>query len=201
MAHLNLVMIHPFADGNGRMGRLLQTLVLAREGILAPQFCSIEEYLGRHAKAYFAVLAEVGGGRWSPERDPAPWIKFCMRAYYHQANALIRRTELLQRLADEVEIEVRRRRLHPRVVTPLVEAAFGLRVRNTASRMRPDSALQATSRDLRQLADGGLLRAVSERRGRAYVAADDLMRLGKKLRVPGLESDPFDSQEDELADL
>ena len=36
MGHLNLVMIHPFSDGNGRMARALQTLVLAREGILAP---------------------------------------------------------------------------------------------------------------------------------------------------------------------
>src|SRR5215831_16158756 len=33
MAHLNLVMIHPFSDGNGRMARAIQTLVLAREGI------------------------------------------------------------------------------------------------------------------------------------------------------------------------
>ena len=46
LSHLNLVMIHPFADGNGRMARALQTLVLARSGILSPHFCSIEEYLG-----------------------------------------------------------------------------------------------------------------------------------------------------------
>ncbi len=37
MAHLNLVMVHPFKDGNGRMARALQTLVLARERILAPR--------------------------------------------------------------------------------------------------------------------------------------------------------------------
>ncbi|MDQ2944824.1 MAG: Fic family protein, partial [Acidobacteriota bacterium] len=40
MAHLNLVMIHPFSDGNGRMARALQTLVLGREGILEPEFSS-----------------------------------------------------------------------------------------------------------------------------------------------------------------
>ena len=38
MAHLNLVMIHPFRDGNGRMARCLQTLTLARELILAPSY-------------------------------------------------------------------------------------------------------------------------------------------------------------------
>ena len=37
MAHLNLVMIHPFRDGNGRMARCLQSLVLARGGVLAPR--------------------------------------------------------------------------------------------------------------------------------------------------------------------
>ena len=42
MAHLNLVMIHPFRDGNGRMARCLQSLVLARGGILNPVFISIE---------------------------------------------------------------------------------------------------------------------------------------------------------------
>ena len=72
MAHLNLVMIHPFRDGNGRMARVLQALVLAREGMLEPAFVSIEEYLGRNTDAYYAVLAEVGGGGWQPQRDARP---------------------------------------------------------------------------------------------------------------------------------
>lgn len=38
MAHLNLTMIHPFRDGNGRMARALQTLVLAKRGITNPVF-------------------------------------------------------------------------------------------------------------------------------------------------------------------
>jgi Fic family protein len=72
MAHLNFVMIHPFRDGNGRMARCLQTLVLAREGILSPVFCSIEEYLGRNTQAYYDVLAQVGHGSWDPEGDAIP---------------------------------------------------------------------------------------------------------------------------------
>ena len=72
MAHLNLVMIHPFSDGNGRMGRVLQTMVLARGGHVAKEFCSIEEYLGRNRQAYYDVLAQVGAGSWHPERDARP---------------------------------------------------------------------------------------------------------------------------------
>ena len=65
MAHLNLVMIHPFRDGNGRMSRCLQTLVLAREQIVPKDFSSIEEYLGKNTDAYYRVLGAVGQGRWN----------------------------------------------------------------------------------------------------------------------------------------
>ncbi|MER6222857.1 Fic family protein [Streptomyces sp900105755] len=47
MAHLHLVSIHPWADGNGRMSRSLHTLMIAREGVLSPEFSSIESWLGR----------------------------------------------------------------------------------------------------------------------------------------------------------
>ncbi len=62
MAHLNLTMIHPFKDGNGRMARALQTLVLSREGIVSPVFSSIEEWLGKNTLPYYNILAETGEG-------------------------------------------------------------------------------------------------------------------------------------------
>src|SRR3990172_4743171 len=91
IAHLNLVLIHPFRDGNGRMARCLQTLVLAREQILEPIFCSIEEYLGRNTLAYYDILAEVGGGSWQPERDALPWVRFSLTAHLRQARTMLRR--------------------------------------------------------------------------------------------------------------
>ena len=84
MAHLNLTMIHPFKDGNGRMARCLQTLVLAREKVVAPVFSSIEEEIGRNPEAYYAVLGDVGGGSWHPENDPRPWIRYCLNCHYRQ---------------------------------------------------------------------------------------------------------------------
>src|SRR5262249_8379034 len=87
MAHLNFVMIHPFSDGNGRMSRCLQTLVLARGGVLDPTFCSIEEYLGRNTEKYYAALAEVGQGSWNPKRNALSWVRFCLSAHYIQAKS------------------------------------------------------------------------------------------------------------------
>src|SRR3970282_2154670 len=119
MAHLNLVMIHPFSDGNGRMARCLQTLVLAREGILAPEFCSVEEYLGRNTQDYYAVLARVGEGGWHPENDSRPWIRFMLTAHFRQASTLLRRTKEMKRTWDELEREIQRRGLPDRVVSAL----------------------------------------------------------------------------------
>src|SRR5437879_838805 len=56
MAHLHLVSVHPFRDGNGRIARITQSLVLAREGLLAPEFVSIEEHLGRYTDKYYGTL-------------------------------------------------------------------------------------------------------------------------------------------------
>mgnify|MGYP001220202017 FL=1 len=102
MAHLNLAMIHPFRDGNGRMARALQTLVIARDGILAPTFSSIEEWLGRNTDAYYAILAAVGGGAWHPGNDAGPWIRFCLRAHFQQAATLIKRNAEIGRVWDQV---------------------------------------------------------------------------------------------------
>jgi Fic family protein len=92
MAHLNLVMIHPFSDGNGRIARCVQTLVLAARGVVNPQFCSIEEYLGRNRQEYYEVLAKVGQGKWNPKNDTRPWIQFNLTAHYRQAAMTLIRT-------------------------------------------------------------------------------------------------------------
>ena len=83
MAHLNFVLIHPLRDGNGRMARCLQSLVLVREGRLAREFCSIEEYLGqpRNQQAYYRVLTEVAHGGWTPENDARRWVRYCLEAH------------------------------------------------------------------------------------------------------------------------
>jgi len=60
-------MIHPFSDGNGRWP-VLTTLILGREQIIEPPFCSIEEYLGRYTQSIH-VLAS-GQGAYHPENDP-----------------------------------------------------------------------------------------------------------------------------------
>ena len=201
MAHLNLVMIHPFRDGNGRMARVLQTLVLARSGTLAPTFSSIEEYLGRNTRAYYEVLADVGGGRWNPARNPRVWVRFCLTAHFRQATTLLRRTERMRRIWDAAEEEVTKRSLPDRLIFALVDATYGYKVRNATYRPAAEVTDNLASRDLKALVDAGLLIPKGERRGRYYVGSETLMAIREATRPKKAVEDPFVTVEPYLPGL
>lgn len=191
LAHLNLVMIHPFSDGNGRMARALQTLVLAREGILDPTFSSIEEYLGHDTLQYYAVLAEVGRGQWRPRNDPLPWIRYCLTAHFRQAETLLRRTQETSRLWEALERELTHRGMQERMTAALLDAALGYRVRNTSYRKATGVSEGVASRDLAALVAADMLVAQGEKRGRHYVASEWLQEQRARVDLPRVQTDPF----------
>jgi Fic family protein len=85
VAHLHVVSIHPFRDGNGRISRITQSLVLAREWLLSPEFNSIEEYLGHNTQQYDGALHQVQAGSYQPDRAAGPWVQFWVTAHIEQA--------------------------------------------------------------------------------------------------------------------
>jgi Fic family protein len=200
MAHLNLVTIHPFRDGNGRMARCLQTLVLARERVVSPVFSSIEEYLGRNTQPYYDTLAAVGGGAWHPDRDARPWVRFCLTAHYRQAGTHLRRIEEAEGLWRSCTDLALAHGLPERSAAALYDAAFDLRLRNATYRSLVEqstgeeiSALTA-SRDLGALVDTGLLLPVGERRARHYRGSSGVKGLRERIRAaqpPRDTVDPF----------
>lgn len=196
MAHLNLVMIHPFKDGNGRMARTLQSLVLAREGILSPEFASIEEYLGVHTRAYYDVLATVGRGGWHPHHDAQPWLRFCLTAHYRQARVLLRRTQEAGRIWTILEERAQAAGLPERLVGPIFIATSGLRLRNETYRHLNEVTASTASRDLKQAVDAGFLVPHGEKRGRSYTAADDIRALRRTLSTGVREEDALDPYSD-----
>jgi Fic family protein len=191
MTHLNIAMLHPFSDGNGRAARCLQTAVLAHDGIVAPIFSSIEEYIGYNQQAYYDVLAEVGGGGWNPERSAKPWIRFCLTGHYRQAQTLLRRSAEFERVYDELERLVSLTGLPERTTLALTQAVFGLRVRNASYRASAEISNNLASRDLKALVDAGLLTPEGEKRGRDYLAAPQVQAIRDRLRAPRGRDDPF----------
>lgn len=185
MAHLNLAMIHPFKDGNGRMARALQTLVLVRARIQSDSFISIEEYLGASTPEYYDVLARVGQGQWSPDADTRPWIRFVLKAHVVQARTIERRILESERLWAELDALRVEQGLDERVMGSLYSAAWGLRVRRSDHlNYAIDISERSASADLQSLVAAGLLEPVGERRGRYYVASPLLRELRIRTRVP-----------------
>ena len=197
MAHLNLVMIHPFSDGNGRMSRCLQSLMLATGlEITDPTFSSIEEYLGRNTRAYYDVLAEVGQGSWNPQSNTKPWIHFSLIAHYRQAATSLRRTRFIAKLWDHLEREIKQRKLPERSIYALSDAAVGYSVRAAHYKFLTEVSDVIASRDLKILVDFGMLIPIGERRGRIYKASEELKAVALKIRNEEVTKipDPFETQ-------
>ena len=191
MGHLNLVMIHPFSDGNGRMARCLQTLILGREQIIEPPFCSIEEYLGRYTQEYYDVLGEVGKGAYHPENDARAWIKFNLVAHFRQAAWLLQRSRMTQRVWNEIEQIMHRMGLNDRGLPVLVDAAFGYKIRRSHYLNAAEVSEQVASRDLKAIVDSGLLLGEGETRGRIYSASTRLREIYIRNYERRTEVDPF----------
>ena len=188
MAHLNLVSIHPFSDGNGRMSRCLQTLVLARDRVVAPVFSSIEEFLGRNTQTYYDVLQEVQRGSWQPTNDARPWIRFCLRAHYLQARTVIRRRAEIESLWLACLEAADKYGLPERTAAALMEAAYGARIRRQNYRSTVESVTGeavsdlTASRDLKAIVEARLFEAVGETRGRYYLAGTELREMRHTIR-------------------
>jgi Fic family protein len=192
MAHLNLTMIHPFKDGNGRTSRALQSLMIAQEGLLHPCFCSIEEWLGANTRDYYDVLAQIGQGHWRPQADALPWVRLCLRAHFQQAATLIRRNSEYANLFERIAHLVATHHLPDRSTMPLLDAALGLSITNSWYRRDAEVSEFVASRDLKRLSEVGLLEPLGEKRGRSYQASAELKRHREETRINAPMGDPYD---------
>lgn len=96
LLHYQFETIHPFRDGNGRIGRLLTTLFLIERGVLSTPLLYLSAYLERHRQAYYDSLLEV-----SRTGDFSPWLMFFLTGVAEQASDAIDRSRRLRALHQE----------------------------------------------------------------------------------------------------
>ncbi len=171
MAHLHVTSVHPFRDGNGRVSRIVQSLVLARERLSSPEFFSIEEFLGTHTREYYAALREVQAGSYQPRRDATSWVAFCVEAHIDQATQRLAQIEeaaarwqLLESLAEE-------RGWPERLVIALEQSLLGGTERGRYGKEAEISPATASA-DFRRLLDAGLVHQRGQGRNTGYLASE-----------------------------
>jgi Fic family protein len=175
MAHLHVTSVHPFRDGNGRVSRIVQSLVLARAGMTSPEFFSIEEYLGAHTDAYYSALRNVQGGRYQPQRDASEWVAFCVEAHITQAQQRLAQIGEAAARWTHLERLAERRSWPERLVVALEQSLIGGTDRaNYAAEAEISSA--TASADLRRLLDAGLVDLQGRGRSIRYEASSKLRR-------------------------
>jgi len=173
MAHLHVTSVHPFRDGNGRVSRIVQSLVLAREGLTAPEFFSIEEYLGGHTREYYAALREVQGGSYQPDRDASGWVSFCVKAHIAQARQRLAQIEAAATRWDSLEKLVGARNWPDRLTIALEQSLAGGTDRGKYGEEAGVSPASASA-DFRRLLDAGLVTQRGRGRNISYIASEAL---------------------------
>ncbi len=173
MAHLHLVSIHPWSDGNGRMSRSLQTLMIAREGVLAPEFSSIEAWLGRPGNTW-EYYRELGarGAVYLPDQDVHGWVRFNLTAYHQQAQTVRARIDRSGKVWTLLSGFVEGTSFDERVISALHEVAMSGRVRRLRYEHAEALTTQQAQRDLRDLVAAGVLESVGRTRARYYTAGE-----------------------------
>jgi len=179
MAHLHVVSVHPFRDGNGRVSRIVQSLVLAREGLSAPEFFSIEEYLGTHTREYYAALREAQDGSYQPQRDASGWVAFCVEAHLVQARQRLAQIERAAARWGRLEELVEERKWPERLTIALEQSLAGGTERGKYGE-EADVSPATASGDFRRLLDAGLVSQRGSGRNTGYVASE---RLREELRA------------------
>jgi Fic family protein len=173
LIHLNLVAIHPFSDGNGRVARLLCSLLMMREGYRAQAFWSLEQYLGEHSEAYGAAIAEALGPRSRPNLTIATsWMERHLEAVATQVTDAEQRLRTSMAEFRAVVGGIVATDLMPpeestvaRTVLPVWLALTGGSVTRRQVARYIDLSPDTLTRALRRLAEQGLL--VRRGRGRA----------------------------------
>jgi len=151
--------IHPFQDGNGRLSRVITTLLLLRSGYLYVPYSSLESVIEQSKEGYYLALRQTQGTIRTESADWSPWLTFFMQALSQQMHRL--------------KIKVERERL---LVTKLPAAAMEIldHLKNHERiTMAEAVALTGTSRNtlkghIKKLVDQGLVEANGKGRGVWY---------------------------------
>ena len=172
LIHYQFEAIHPFVDGNGRIGRLLISLLLCEEKILPSPLLYLSAFFERHRKEYYDHLLAI-----SQRGDWEGWVEFFLRGVADQAADAVRRAARLRELREQYLRKVQTARSSALLVK-LIEKLFDRPAVNVAGTARFLGITQrSASLDIGKLVDAGILEEATGRsRGRIFVARD-LVRL------------------------
>lgn len=188
--HIAAAAIHPFKDGNGRVARVLASLVMYSGGFERPEFTSLEEWWGRHMDDYYAAF-DCLGSRFREDADVTPFISAHVGAQLSQVRALDLREEVERRIWGTLEEMAATAGQPRRLANAAWEGLFGRSLTAGVYRDLTDVGETVATQDLTTAIALGWLHAEGERRWRRYVVGPALVpAIGEALDVDLRELEP-----------
>lgn len=139
--------IHPFNDGNGRMSRLLTTLLLYRSGFYVGKYISLEAKIAANKDLYYDALGQSQSGWHEGKEDVSPFVKYLLGVVLSAYNDLDERVSLIQAKLSAFEL-VRR----------AVFTKIGRFTKQDICELCPSLSLSSVEGGLRKLVSSGELK-------------------------------------------
>lgn len=193
LAHYQLETIHPFLDGNGRIGRLLIILMLCERELLPQPLLYLSAYFNRNREEYFDRLFAVSAkNRWEE------YLLFFLRGVRSQARETLVRSRTLYNLHNEY-----RRRYQDsqsETVLQLIDLMFSRPVFsvNKATEEIGEKTYQAVNNSVKRLEEGGILHEITGKSQNRLFEASEIL---DAIHQPLAELRDVDSEFDRQAEL
>jgi len=165
IVHAQFELLHPFKDGNGRIGRILIPLFLYQKRALSQPMFYLSEYLETHREEYYQRLKAI-----SAEHDWNSWIAFFLRAVATQAGQNSVRVAAIQALYEEMKRAIHEA-TRSQYTVHILDAIFSkpiFRSSDLAEKLNQEYGIHEKTALglLRQIRDAGILRELQSGRGR-----------------------------------
>ncbi len=171
MVHYQFETIHPFLDGNGRIGRLLVALLLCQRNVLSKPLLYLSAFFEQHQQEYYGLLLKVSStGIWRE------WIEFFLRAVTEQSRDAVSRSRCLQELQHSYVQVAREQRLPP-TAGQLIDLIFMKPVLNVkTAREFLKVSYPSAQYALSSLEKAGILTEITGRKRDKVYAANEVLK-------------------------
>jgi Fic family protein len=177
IAKAQFELIHPFLDGNGRLGRMLVPVFLFAKGVLSSPMFYLSAYLEQHREVYYHRLQAI-----SQEDDWNGWVAFFLTALVEQARSNTLKTRKIMSLYERMKVDV------PKVIRSqhaiqAIDALFDRPIFQTADFVTRSGIPRNTAlRILRQLKEINVVHDLRPKRGRrgAIMVFAELLQIAEE---------------------
>lgn len=150
--------IHPFNDGNGRMSRLLTTLLLYKNGFYVGRYISLEALIAKDKAAYYEALNKAGMNWQNGNEDVVPFIKYFLKIVLAAYKAFDDRFSIVENKLSAVEM-----------VRKATSQKLGRFSKQDIRELCPSLSISSIEGSLRKLVEEGELRREGVGRSTKYI--------------------------------